>query len=212
MYILAWTLVLRGAFAADCAPYPIAANIGNVSLSNDMPILGRQFLSSAYIMVNQDKGEFTLWSSNPTNAVDLVAMDENGDEMTDWCGPEETVTPTPSATSRPPEPQETDTDDPEEGLGTGEIAGIAVGAVVGVIMGLVGLFVWRRRRRRAAAAAANPAQQTQPPYQDPDTSAVPSYYEANRDSYLKHSYFKPELAGSMPRRPNNIDQHHELPA
>lgn len=202
----------NGAWVANSSRSNLVLNPIQDINENDMPILGRQFLSSAYIMVNQNKGEFTICSSNPTKAVDLVAMDENGDETTDWCGPEETVTPTPTATSQPSETTGREPSEDHKGLEVGAIAGIAVGAVAGVILlGLIGFFLWRRRRRTAATPAST-TEHTQPTYQGPEISAAPSDSEANRDSYLKHSYFKPELAGSMPRRPNRIDQHYELPA
>lgn len=34
--------------------------------ANDMPVLGRPFLASSYLFVDNDRQEFTLWPGNPT--------------------------------------------------------------------------------------------------------------------------------------------------
>lgn len=45
--------------------------------------LGWQFPTSAYLMVDQDAGQFTLWAVNLTSDEDLVAVDAHGAEVTD---------------------------------------------------------------------------------------------------------------------------------
>lgn len=42
----------------------------------DMPQLGQPFLSSAYLLVNEDTAQFTLWKSNPTTTRNLLAIGE----------------------------------------------------------------------------------------------------------------------------------------
>lgn len=42
--------------------------------AGDFPLLGQTFLTSAYIMVDYDKNEFTLWQANATSDEDLVVM------------------------------------------------------------------------------------------------------------------------------------------
>ena len=46
----------------------------NANDSTDMPLLGRAFLSSAYMFVDNEKKEFTLWSSVPNTTSDVVAL------------------------------------------------------------------------------------------------------------------------------------------
>lgn len=41
---------------------------------SNIPKLGRQFFTSAYLTVNQDAGDFALWQANPTDAVHLLAI------------------------------------------------------------------------------------------------------------------------------------------
>ncbi|KAK8139053.1 hypothetical protein PG984_002433 [Apiospora sp. TS-2023a] len=53
--------------------------------ANDLPQLGRQFLSAAYLMVNMEADQFTLWAANPTSDQDLVAVDKANQEVTEYC-------------------------------------------------------------------------------------------------------------------------------
>ncbi|KAK4230315.1 aspartic peptidase domain-containing protein [Podospora fimiseda] len=52
---------------------------------NDLVQLGRQFLSSAYLTVNEDTGSFSLWAANPTGREELVGFGKAGEESTDFC-------------------------------------------------------------------------------------------------------------------------------
>ncbi|KAF4949360.1 hypothetical protein FSARC_13491, partial [Fusarium sarcochroum] len=47
-------------------------------------LLGRYFLTAAYLMVNHDAGTFTLWQANPSNSSKLVRVFD--EEMGDKCG------------------------------------------------------------------------------------------------------------------------------
>jgi hypothetical protein len=42
--------------------------------TSNMPKLGRQFFTAAYLTVNQDAGAFALFQANPTNSVHLLAI------------------------------------------------------------------------------------------------------------------------------------------
>lgn len=53
--------------------------------ADDLSQLGRQFLSSAYLLVNQDSRKFTLWSVNLTRNEDLVGIDQEGQDAVEWC-------------------------------------------------------------------------------------------------------------------------------
>lgn len=114
--------------------------------ADDLSQIGRQLLSGAYLMVNEEMNQCTLWSANPTNDVDLVAFDASGEEATSICTP-------PSSTI-----STTSTEVPADGLSppvapsssgalpTGVIIEIVV-AIVAVI--LTGLGIWLCRRKRA---------------------------------------------------------------
>lgn len=118
--------------------------------SKDLSQLGRQFFSSAYIMMNQDRGEFTLWSANPTSVEDLVAVDSTGKLVTDFCS-----TSTISTTPAPPQvPTHLPAAKTPAGLSVGAIVGIVVG-VVAVLIIVIGALLWRRRRRSTASASTN---------------------------------------------------------
>ncbi|KAI1108386.1 aspartic peptidase domain-containing protein [Nemania sp. NC0429] len=110
--------------------------------SKDLSQLGRQFFSSAYIMMNQDNGEFTIWSANPTSVKDLVAVDGTGKLVTDFCS--NTTVPAPSQG-----PTNLSTTRTQAGLSTGAIAGIVVG-VVAALVTVIGAWLLRRRRREAS--------------------------------------------------------------
>ena len=53
--------------------------------ADDLSQLGRQFLSSAYLMVNQDSRKFTLWLVNLTRNEDLVGTNQEGQDVVEWC-------------------------------------------------------------------------------------------------------------------------------
>lgn len=107
-----------------------------------MAHLGWNFLSSAYVHVNQDAGEFYLWAANPTADQDLVAVDSTGKDVTSFCaGGGTTATAAPE--SAPPTGKRS--------LKAGAIAGIVIGSILGAgILG--GLAFWLLRRRGVSAA------------------------------------------------------------
>ncbi|KAK7951230.1 aspartic-type endopeptidase [Apiospora aurea] len=67
------------------APDLVINSIQGVN-ANDLPQLGRQFLTAAYLMVNMDANQCTLWSANPTSDQNLVAVDTSDQEVTEYCG------------------------------------------------------------------------------------------------------------------------------
>ncbi|EPE09835.1 aspartic-type endopeptidase [Ophiostoma piceae UAMH 11346] len=116
--------------------------------AGDILQLGRQFLSVAYVMLNQDANEFTLWQANPTTNRHLVAVDERNADITSVCsssgsgsGSNSTTPSGPSSARKP--------------LSSGAIAGAAIGAFVGVaaiIAAVLLLLFWRRPRNHVVAA------------------------------------------------------------
>lgn len=113
-------------------------------LDQNMPRLGGMFLSSAYLMVNHDKNEFTISQVQEKPAAQkLMSIDTaNGCvaavESGSSASPE-----TPGSSSRPRD---------SSGLSVGAIAGIVVGIVV-VIGIIAGTAVLIRRRRKVGAAS-----------------------------------------------------------
>lgn len=108
--------------------------------ANDMPQLGRQFLSAAYLMVNQDAGQFSLWAANPATDEDLVAVDVNDVDMTATC---ESNAPVITDSSSPtPSPEKTSPSS------SGTIAGAVIGGVCGLaILGVLVFWIIKKRRQ-----------------------------------------------------------------
>lgn len=109
---------------------------------NDMPLFGLPFLSSAYLIVDNDKQQFTLSQSQQTSTSNLVAI-----------GPPACSIPAPSPTSQllpsvlaSPAPIVTPTPPPSSGIPKGTIAGAVVGGLT-IIFICAGLFLFQKRRR-----------------------------------------------------------------
>lgn len=121
--------------------------------ANDMAQLGSMFLSSAYLQVNQDAGQFSLWAANPTSDEDLVAMDANDLESSDFCASSDQQNVDSGSNSSSTTPQSTNTSSSLSAasvapLGSGTIVGIAVAVVaLGAITGGVGFWLFKRKSR-----------------------------------------------------------------
>ena len=118
-----------------------AINLNSLQEINkdDIPILGQTFLSSAYLHVDLDQSQFTLWQSNSTRDSKIVALGpSNTCTASSVPGPTNPVVPSTSSTP-------TDSTAP-----TGAIVGGAVGGVVLLVSLAVLLFYLRRRRQSAA--------------------------------------------------------------
>ncbi|KAF6803867.1 hypothetical protein CSOJ01_10596 [Colletotrichum sojae] len=137
------------------------------SSSSAMPYLGSQFLSAAYLQVNQDAGQFSLWKANPTTNEDLVAMDAADAEVPEFCtaapgatapggtSPGDTHPTAPGGTF----PGGTHPESDNGSLSKGAIAGLVVGAVACVAI-FGGLAMWLLKRNEPTAAAKAPGQST----------------------------------------------------
>lgn len=182
---------------------------------NDLSQLGRQFLSAAYLMVNEETGQFSLWAANPTLDEDLAAFDADGKEADSICpttSSTNTTAPQPdalTATASNKGPAKA----ASGGLSTGAIAGIVIAAVA-VIALASGLGVWLSRKKRARKAASQQgeyvetiveefpkARQTSYQPELPDTSGQwPHEMYADRTGPSPGSRY--ELAGSIPTVPD----------
>lgn len=142
--------------------------------SKDLPFLGRQFLSAAYMMANLEANAFTLWAANPTTDERIIAVNENGEPVGDVCSQSieansttNTTTPFSSATvvvnSTSSETNNAVADASNSGSNNGLSTTGIVGVVVGVVAGVVAIsallfYVMFRRRRN---------QNQSPPAYDP---------------------------------------------
>ena len=107
---------------------------------NAMPALGRTFLSAAYMMVDDDKHQFTLWKGQPSTEQKLIASGPPTCTTSVAASPSVTLSSPPSATS---------SNAPPTGLSKGVVSGISVSAVVMISACFaVGYFLARKRSRR----------------------------------------------------------------
>jgi LPXTG-motif cell wall-anchored protein len=120
--------------------------------AKDTVQLGRQFLSGAYLMVNEDHGTFTLWQVTGGSDKSLVAVDENNVVSTPTCSSTAVTSPLPtgslssSPSAHPSPPKST----------TSSIVGPVVGAIAGVVLLVaLGVFFWMRKRKNKAVRAAD---------------------------------------------------------
>ncbi|ESZ93554.1 putative aspartic-type endopeptidase [Sclerotinia borealis F-4128] len=155
-----------GAMIANASQPELVLNAIQAGNSNDLPHLGRQFLTAAYLMLNQDAMTFTLWQANPTENEDLVAVDVRNNAMNDFCNSPSTPnnnsangeSGNSSSTSSSSTPANTSTTNNKKSgtLSTGILIGVAVGsvAVIAFIAGIAAWCILRRRRNKVAAAAA----------------------------------------------------------
>jgi LPXTG-motif cell wall-anchored protein len=169
--------------------------------NGDIVQLGRQFLSGAYLMVNEDNGTFTLWQATGGSGESLVAVDENNNVFTPTCSSTSATSPVPTASLsstpsiHPPPPKPT----------TSSIVGPVVGAIAGVAL-LVALGVFfrmRKRKNKAVRAAGN-----SPYAHSTDEKAIPLYnYGApERDNPAHELWGNPvnEVGGNVtPEEKNN---------
>jgi hypothetical protein len=115
---------------------------------NDQLHLGRQFLSAAYVMLNEDTSSFTLWQANPTMKESLVAVDGRNNPLWSNCSVNQ-----PDGTSRGSRTVK---------LSAGAIAGTVVGATLAVLAIAAGAFFILKNRKKKRASLVNPAGDKEP--------------------------------------------------
>ncbi|KUL91883.1 hypothetical protein ZTR_01061 [Talaromyces verruculosus] len=139
--------------ANGSAPELVLNSIQSIN-ADDLPQLGRQFLTSAYLMLNQDANTYTLWEANPVTNEDLVAVDQGGTPISIFCTTTSTTTTSqmPQTATSNAVPYNKNSGDKED-LSSGAIAGVVVGCIAGMALLAVLVFcvISKRRRERAKA-------------------------------------------------------------
>ncbi|KAJ4248695.1 hypothetical protein NW762_012533 [Fusarium torreyae] len=119
-------------------------------------LLGRYFLTAAYLMVNQDAGTFTLWQAKPSKSSKLVRVFD--EEMGDKCGAKSgviqpsasayTATTSISATGTTASKGDEEINNPKGSSSPSGavIAGAVVGSVIGVCLIILGVLYLLHRR------------------------------------------------------------------
>ena len=133
---------------------------------NDMPILGQVFFSSAYLFVNHDMAQFTLWQSKPTTEKKLSAIGQS-------CQNDISSSPLPTPSGLP-SPQPTNRN---RRINKGTMTGIVIGAITGVALCCGAMIKLRMQKRKRFPP--NLQAQNDPPLQQSSHGAL---------------FVKPELA------------------
>lgn len=122
-----------------------------------MTYLGQPFFTAAYLMVNHELEEFTVWQSNPTHKEDYQVIDSDGNICKAVSPPTQTTTSTRgSGPTSPVQTAEKSEKSDSGGLSTGAIVGIVIGGVaaVGILAGFLA-FCCRRRKSQKKQAVKN---------------------------------------------------------
>jgi hypothetical protein len=124
-----------------------------------MPRLGGMFFSSAYLMVNHDKGDFTI-APTPTKstASKIIAFDTANNCIAPVEAALASGAPNPSSTGSgnsgsSGNPNSSSSND-SSSISGGAIAGIVIGALAGIaLIASIAFILWRRNRRAGDRAA-----------------------------------------------------------
>ncbi|KAL9014045.1 MAG: hypothetical protein Q9173_001295 [Seirophora scorigena] len=108
----------------------LISNLQNAT-RNHMPVFGRPFLSSSYLLVDQHQKEFTIWNYDPTSTdrrLVPIGADCSG-------GPDLAASSTGASSD-------------SKTMSTGSIAGAVVGSIAGLALILFLIFRYYRRHQR----------------------------------------------------------------
>lgn len=115
----------------------------------DIPMVGKPFFSSTYLFVDHDAGTFTVWQANNTKETRLVSVGRNCN-ATDSEESPASSSPTGGVTQETDDMEQAPLETESDGLATGTIVGIAVGAA-GSLVALATIiyvcFVRRKKRK-----------------------------------------------------------------
>ncbi|KAL8928204.1 MAG: hypothetical protein Q9208_001914 [Pyrenodesmia sp. 3 TL-2023] len=120
-----------------------------VANANDMPVLGRPFLASSYLFVDNDRQAFTLWPGNPTaTEEEIIPVGAISS-----CNPD-IGTEIPPAASPTTGSNDNATN---KSINNGAVAGIVVGSVTGlVIFSFILIRFLRAAQPRRTTSVSNP--------------------------------------------------------
>ena len=146
----------------------------------EIAILGRTFLSSAYLSVNHDANTFTIWEADTSAKMGaLAALDEKNVRNDVFCVGETSPGNQDGSQSSSSNPV------PTKKLSTGAIAGIAVGAVAfaGLALGILALLFRRTKKKEVAELEGKHLFEGPPPplHSKPNFFAVPAEMSAETD-------------------------------
>ena len=121
-----------------------------------MPLFGRVFLTSTYLLVDQDHSKFTLWNANVTDTQIPIPI---GPPTCNRVIPT-TADSNSTASSASASPAASKNSEPSKApLSKASIAGIVIAALVLVLLSIAG-SVLRRKRLRKRSQALAPAKRT----------------------------------------------------
>ena len=140
---------------------------------DDMPHFGKPLMSSAYLFVDNDNEQFTVWKSKAGTDTRLVAVGPS------TCSPSPPVsTSTVSPEPVPPAPSPSPSPVSDGRASTGAIAGGVVGGLAALALSFIALYILARRRRKRRQALE----------QEEEAAKSEELKKATGDSY-----FKPEM-------------------
>ena len=117
--------------------------------NDDLPVLGRLFMSSAYLMVNYEAHLFSIWQANTGSKIpELIALDEKNNLISDFCSGRSNVSsvgPNDGSSGPPSSPEEAEKPKTLTGGAIGGIVAGAVAAVIGIL--LLGYYLYRRKKK-----------------------------------------------------------------
>ena len=133
---------------------------------NDMPHLGKPFLSSAYLFADFDHRTFTLWQSKVTTNTNLIAIGPP------TCSPSPPAAAVPTMTLLP-------LSDHSRNSIKGTVAGGVIGGIAALAIGISAFCLLARRRRKGRNAV-----------EERDMAVRMEEYKRVSDN----SYLKPEMS------------------
>jgi hypothetical protein len=167
--------------------------------ANDMVQLGRQFLSGAYLMVNEDAGTFTLWQAIDSSDENLVAVDENGEVFSPTCASTTSNDTTATSPGSTGSASSSSLASPQSSMTPiSSIVGPVVGGVAGIILLVaLGLFLWMRRRKNKAVGTTS--NDTHVHHADEKAIPLYSYAAAERTNSTHELWGNPlnEMSGHI---------------
>lgn len=110
----------------------LLSNLSKSINKDDLPSLGQIFLTSAYLNVDYDKNQFTIWQSNPNSNQEIVSQ-----------GPSQSCTTSSNSSNAAPDPNA------RPQTPTGTIVGGVVGGLAFWVLVLIFFLCFIRRKRAA---------------------------------------------------------------